>query len=346
MLAAPRFPLVEVAGSSYEMGCQHGALAAQLIERHIHWIERLTGIPRSGLAERALAFVPHVEALSPALMDEVHGLAEGARISLGEALLCQVRTEAAQVNPGGCTLFALTGSATANGEPLVGQNLDLEPEYAEVAILLRVSPDDGRPAAVMVTFAGQLGYAGMNEHGLAHFNASLYGYQWQLGVPRQALKRVMLEKRCVEECVTLLGQHHVPSAASMMLCDGHGHLAGLEMRPGSVVRFAGGHPDCLLHTNHYLTPEFSALETGFLPDSRPRLARLHELVRQHWGCITVETMQGILADHQGDPAGICRHGAAGWHSIAGFIAEPTRRRLHVRRGHGCLGTWQSCEMPL
>ncbi len=340
-LAAPAFPVIEVAGSAYQMGYGHGATAAHLIERHIRWIEHVTGVPRQRLAERALAFAPRIEALSPALMDEVRALAQGARMSLGEALLCQVRAEAAQAAPGGCTLFALTGSATADGEPLVGQNLDLEPEYTEMAILLHIRPSDGRPAALMFTFAGQLGYAGMNEHGVANFNASLYGYQWQMGVPRQALRRVMLEKQRVEECVTLLAQYPVPSAAALMLCDGRGSLACVETRPDGVAHFAGQHPDCLLHTNHYLTPEFAAWETGHVADSCPRLARLHELVQKHWGCINVETMQHILADHSGDPAGICRHGATGWHSITGLIGEPTRRRLHVRLGHGGLGAWQT-----
>ena len=65
-----------------------------------------------------------------------------------------------------------------------------------------------------------------------------------------------------------------------------------------------------------------------------RLARLDGLTGDAWGDITVETLKGWLADHEGDPGGICRHGANGWHSIAGFIAEPARGLFHVRRGHG------------
>jgi hypothetical protein len=55
-------------------------------------------------------------------------------------------------------------------------------------------------------------------------------------------------------------------------------------------------------------------------------------------------MKGLLADHEGDPAGICRHGAASLHSISGYVAEPSQRVLHVRRGHGCLGTWTAYEV--
>lgn len=338
------FPLVEVSGSPYDLGYQHGVQAGHLVRRYLLWIERLTGASRDLLARNSMAFLPIIEALSPPLVEEIRGLADGAGIRFEEAVLCQVRTGAAHIDGGGCTAFALTGSATADRQPLAGQNLDLEPEYADVAIMLRVRPTDGRPRALMLTFAGQLGYCGMNQYGLTHFNNSLFNYQWNLGLPRQPLKRAMLERRTVDECVELLATHRVCSAANMVLCDGQGKIADVELRPEGIALFEGESPDCRVHTNHYLTPEFRHYETDTVPDSRPRLARMRELIRRHWGGITVETMKEILADHRGDPAGICRHGVTGWHSIAGYVAEPAKGLLHVRRGHGCLGTWRTYEV--
>lgn len=338
------FPLIEVSGSAYELGYQHGVQVPELIQRYILWIEELTGLSREVLGRRALAFIPGLEALSPSFVEEVRGLAAGAGISFAEAMLCQVRTEAAQVNEGGCTAFAMTGSATADGQTLAGQNQDLEPEFAEVAILLRVTPDDGRPKNLMFTFAGQLGYAGLNQYGVALFNTALYGYRWRPGLPRQPLKRVILEKQTVAESVELLGRQRVCSAANLTLCDGQGHIADVELRPDGIAPFYDDHPDYCLHTNHYLTERFARYETNTLPDSVIRLARLRAFIKENWGKITVETMQQILADHHSDTAGICRHGATGWHSISGYIAEPAKGVLHVRRGHGCSGRWQAYEI--
>jgi isopenicillin-N N-acyltransferase-like protein len=312
-----------------------------LIERHLRLIERLAGTPRAVLARRALRFAPLIEALSPALMDELHGLAEGAGISLAEAVLCQVRSEAARLDEEGCTAFALCGSATADGQTLAGQNQDLMPEYADVAILLRVRPEDGRPQALMATFAGQIGYAGMNEHGLAHFNTSLFDGCWRLGLPRQVLKRVLLEQRTVEECLDLLARQQVGSAANLVLCDGRGAIADVEQCPAGTALLADEWADCRLHTNHFLTPQFLSRETGAVPDSWPRLARMRQMVSQHWGQLSCQTLQAMLADHVGDPAGICRHGAHGWHTISGYVAEPAKGLFHVRRGYGCLGKWQT-----
>ena len=335
------FPLIEVSGCAYQMGYQHGAQATDLVQKYLLWIERLTGKPRDLLCQNAMAFLPMMENLSPAFVEEVRGLADGAAISFEEAVLCQARAEAARVHEGGCTAFALTGSSTADGLPLAGQNQDLETEYADVAILLHVKPTDGRPRALIFTFAGQLGYSGMNQHGLAHFANALYDFQWSLGIPHYPLKRVMLEQPNLEGCIKLLKKHRTCSAANAVICDGEGKIGDVEIRPEGIAPFDDEHSDCRLHTNHYLTSPFANYETHSLPDSCPRLDRIRVLIRENWGKITVETMKRILADHHGDPGGICRHGEQNMHSISGYIAEPAKKVLHVRRGHGCLGTWQT-----
>jgi isopenicillin-N N-acyltransferase-like protein len=338
------FPLIEVAGGAYEMGSQHGEQARPLVKKYLVWIERITGMSRDRLCRNATSFLPAMERLSPKLLEEIRGLADGAGISFPEALLCQARAEASNSWDGGCTAFALRGAATAGGIVLAGQNQDLEPEYADVAILLRVRPNDGRPRALMFTFAGQLGYSGMNEHGVCHFANALYGSKWQPGLPHYPLKRLILEQKTVQEAVGLLEKHRTCSAANLVLADRRGSIGDLEIRPEATVRFDDDHADRRLHTNHYLTSPFVRFEDNQLSDSRPRLERIRTLVSEAWGRIEVDTMKAFLADHQGDPGGICRHGERGLHSISGYIAEPVKGILHVRRGHGCLGTWKAYDV--
>ena len=214
------FPLIEVSGDAYQMGYQHGAQAADLVQKYLLWIERLTGKSRDLLCQNAMAFLPMMEKLSLAFVEEIRGLADGAGINFEEAVLCQARAEAARVHEGGCTVFTLTGSSSADGLPLAGQNQDLETEYTDVAILLHVKPTDGRPRALIFTFAGQLGYSGMNQYGLAHFADALYDFQWCLGLPHYPLKRVMLEQPNLEACIKLLKKHRTCSAANAVICDG------------------------------------------------------------------------------------------------------------------------------
>jgi len=340
-LIAHTFPLVTVRGNARRMGRQHGEQAADLIERYLLLIERLTSKPRDVLCANAMTFWPRIEALGSAFAEEVRGLAEGAGITLEEAVLCQVRAEAGKAGTEGCTAFALRGAATADGGVLIGQNQDLEPEYGDVSILLRVLPNDGRPRALIYTFAGQLGYFGMNQHGVTNYANALYDSGWQPGLAHYPLKRLMLEQRCAEDALALYRDRPVGSAANVLTSDAGGAIADLEVRPEGVARYAGEHPDAIIHTNHYLSDAFRALETGSLPDSFSRHRRMAELVKDAWGDITVETLQGFVADHEGDPAGICRHGAGAMHTTSGHIAEPQRGVVHVRRGHGCLGSWET-----
>ncbi|MFC1541471.1 C45 family autoproteolytic acyltransferase/hydrolase [Candidatus Latescibacterota bacterium] len=337
------FPLIEVSGNSYDMGYQHGTQTAGIVERYLVWIEIMTGKSRDVLCRNAMKFLPYFESFSPSFVDEIRGLAEGADISFEEAMLCQVRGEAANVQEGGCTAFAVKGSVTLDGQTLAGQNQDLPVEYADVSILLKVKPNDGRPRAIMFTFAGQLGFTGMNEHGVAHFLNMVYDFKWRLGLNHYPIKRVMLEKRTTAECIELFAKNRTCSARNHLLCDGSGSITDVEVRPEGIAVFKDEHPDCVVHANHYVTPEFSGYETLTLPDSPHRFSRMHELIEKNWGSITVDTMKNILADHDRHPVGICRH-EPGMHSISGYIAEPAKHLFHVRRGHGCLGNWQAYEV--
>ena len=339
------FPLVEVSGSAHEMGYQHGAQVAPMIERYLRWIEKMTGCDRDELGRRALAFQPCMERLSPAFVEEVRGLAFGAGISFPEAMLCQARGEAARAPLAeGCTAFSFTDSATRGGVPLAGQNQDLPPEFADVGIVLHVKPDDGRPRAITFTFAGQLGYMGTNQHGVSHFTNAVGGCPWRLGLPHYPLKRVLLEQRTLVDCLRILGEHRSCSAANMVFCDGGGQIADVEIRSDGIALYEDEHPDRRLHTNHYLTPEFAPYEPNPRSDSVHRLERLRFLIKANWGALDVDILKTILADHDGDPGAICRHGEGGSHSICGYIAEPARGLFHVRRGHGCLGIWHTYEV--
>ena len=334
------WPYLEVSGTSYEMGYQHGAQAAGLIHKYLMWIDRMTGLPRDVLCQNAMAFLPLMESLSAGFVEEIRGLSEGAGISFEEAVLCQARGEAAKINEEACTAFALTGKATREGVTLAGQNQDLAPEYADFAILLHVKPSDSRPRALMFTFAGQLGYAGMNEHGIAHFANALYDCPWQMGLPHYPIKRLTLEQTGLSGIASLLNEHPTCSAGNMVICTGENEIADYEIRPEGAVEYKSNDPDCIIHANHYECSAYVGHETHSLADSCPRADRMSQLVQDAYGEITVELMKEFLADHDGDPAAICRHGAESMISVSGYIADATNRVLHVRRGHGCTGSWK------
>lgn len=353
-ISSHQFPYIEVSGNSFEMGYQHGVQVPDLIEKYLLLIERITHKSRDTLCRNARAYVSLLEKFSLSFVEELKGLANGAGISFEEAVVCQLRGSAAySVAQEGCTSFAMTGSATKNGLTYAGQNQDMEPEMADVGIVLHLKPTDGRPRIINFTFAGEIGYHGMNSLGVAEFANALDGgkpfvadAKAGLALSHYPIKRGMLESKNVQECINLYKTHRVNGPANAMLCDGQGNIADLEVRPElQVAEFKDESPSFIGHANHYVTNEFADPgRDNPNSSSHIRHKRIHTLVKENWGNITVDMIKKILADHEGDPGGICRHGLEGSHSICGYVAEANKSIFHVRRGHGCIGTWTAYEV--
>src|SRR5215207_9697100 len=190
MATGRTLPWVSVSGGPYERGVRYGRQCGDLIARYADILLRTIrqeaawrtlpvdpSLDRESLLARCLAFLPQYEAFAPHLVEEMRGIADGAKLQFAEVLLVNVRAEvmgirtddaanrsrSAMVARGdGCTAFALGRTATANGEIVAGQNLDQDPLNADLLIMLRVEPDDA-PAVLMCTFAGLVGYPGINE---------------------------------------------------------------------------------------------------------------------------------------------------------------------------------------
>ena len=345
------YPVVDVAGEPFEMGLGHGRAIAGMVRLYrdllLQAFLRDRGQSAAGVLAGVRRFRPLFERHCPHLLDEVAGLAAGAGIEPDEALLLQIRGEAAGVAGEGCTTFALGPGATASGEILIGQTSDMEARMESVGIVLR-APPARRPAMLLWTFSGQLGYHGMNSEGVAHFaNALAGGPAWRMGLPHYPLKRLLLEGATVADCLRLFATVPLCSSGNYMLSGGCGRIADVEATPEGFGLLQPGPEGFLVHTNHFLHPDHrtEATHAAAAPDSVARLERLRALVEQRRGEITVEHVKAFLADHAGFPHGICRHAEAGnpgaTKSVAGLIAEPAHGRLHVCRGNPCEGRWQS-----
>src|SRR5262245_43549390 len=101
------YPLIRARGSHRELGRQHGEQASEKIKAHLEMIAA------SRLRGRALEFRPLFERYCPHLLDEIQGLAEGARISLAEALAVNIRGALSQPPQEGCTAYVIGRTGTA-----------------------------------------------------------------------------------------------------------------------------------------------------------------------------------------------------------------------------------------
>lgn len=348
------FPLIELTGSPYARGLQFGRSCGDLIRRYPGALLKVRAeesrlrtqdvahgtVDEAELARRAGTFLPWFERFAPDQVEEIRGVADGADVPFEVALLTNVRAEVFGLDRSGCTALALGRRATADRSMLIAQNQDQHPLMRDFVVVVRVIPDRG-PRMLMVTFAGLLGYGGINSHGVGYMMNALSNGIWRVGLPHYPVKRALLEQPDIESCLRVFDRAPVGSCANNLLVD-RDRLADVELTPDgySVIEPEAGKGDALVHTNHFLAdchgPGDRLLPA--LPDSPHRASRMEDLLRARYGALEVSHLKSYLSDHEGHPHGICRHpepGGSAMQTIYSVIADPDRGLLHVSEGNPC-----------
>jgi isopenicillin-N N-acyltransferase like protein len=339
------YPLVRARGSHRELGRQHGEQARNQIRRHLDVMCAGHKISRAELRRRSLLFEPMFERHCPHLLEEIRGLAEGARVEKSDALACNIRSLPEQTTEDGCTAYVISRNGTADRGILAGQNSDMDNRVPPMAYVLHLQPRD-KPEVLMWTFGGMIGYHGMNSAGVAHFaNALGGGPASRFGMPHYPVKRMMLECASIDAAVQLLRSIPLNSNGNYVLCDGKGNILDVEATTDGPEILRDNGAGFLAHTNHFLCPRYARKENfdKSWPDSFPRVERMNQLIRSKYGSLTVTDIQAFLRDHSGKPAGICRHDGDS-RTVASLIAEPAKNTLHVVAGYPCRSRYVTYSM--
>lgn len=326
---------VRAGGDPVDAGRAHGAARADALRAFVDdGLCRLNRIRHAPLTldELRPAIDAHgavIDAATPALGREVLGLAEGAGLTRHEALLLQLRREILgyrSVRPAGdCTTYA-----SLTGEPVLAQTVDLNGDLDDQIAVLDVGDDRGR--SLVLSFAGLLGYLGVNAHGLAVGLNLVLGGTWRPGLPPYlAIRHLLDTAHDVTEAVALLRTLPLASSRSIMLCDQE-RAAFVEILDDEQRVVTG---ETLSHTNHYLHADLAPHDelnvfarnssTRRLDACRSRLAGLpaDAGVADHFA---------LLADppiRVPDPGDIAVE-----RTVATVVLLPARGELHVRPGDG------------
>lgn len=341
----PVYPLFRVRGSHREMGRQHGEQAAEYVRRHLDVMTSSQKLSRDALRLRAQHFKPLFEKYCPHLLDEMRGLAEGARVTLPEAMACSIRGELGNTQAEGCTTYVIGRTGTAEKEVIAGQNSDMNGDVPPMAYVLHLQPQN-KPEVLIWTFGGMIGYHGMNSAGIAHFaNALGGGPASRFAMPHYPVKRLMLECTTAQQAVDLLAQIPLASNGNYVLCDGHGKILDVEATTSGPEVIEERGSGFIAHTNHYLSSRYANRENfeKSWQDSFPRITRMNSLIASRRGRVSVEDLKAFLKDHSGHPVSICRHDGDS-RTVASLIAEPARRRMHVAVGNPCQSAYKTYSM--
>ena len=342
----PVYPLLRATGSHRELGRQHGEQATDKIKSHVAKIAADSGYSHAQLRDRAVAFQSLFEKYSPHLLEEIRGLAEGARISLAEALAVNIRDPLRLAAPQGCTSFVIGRRGTFRHQTLAGKNSDMDPGILSLGYMLHLKPVN-KPEVLMWTFGGMIGYHGMNSVGVAEFDNALFGEgpprRW--GMPHYPIKRLMLECDHVDQIVRLYKTIPVAFNTNYVVCDRHDNILDIEATTAGPEVLMDRGAGYLSHTNHFLSPVSPCCENfpADWKDSFPRLARINSLIQAKLGSLAVDDFKQVLSDHAGYPTSICRH-AGNSLTVSSLIAEPAERKMHVTFGNPCEARYATYSM--
>ncbi|MDX1663574.1 MAG: C45 family peptidase [Candidatus Promineifilaceae bacterium] len=316
-------PQVQLSGSPYQQGVQHGRALRKQIDHNLHvYFDRFLregGVGREEVLSRAQRYGEAIATQTPAYYEGMRGIAAGAGQPLVDIVALNVRYEILyyqytvnqieRVSADGCTSFAIAPEASANGHLLLGQNWDWIPEVQ--GALLHTTHDDA-PATLAFTEAGIFGgKIGLNSAGLGlAIN----------GITTTSDDWARLKSPFHVRCYEILRQTSLAAARAVVhaggrACSGNYLIAALpdqvvnlEAAP-DVVNELGWESGCLVHANHFVDPEaLSVLEPPdelYRQTSCRRQARLEELLARR--PVHVEDLQRYLRDHNTAPRDICRH---------------------------------------
>jgi len=335
---------MDLSGSYFDIGRTHGESHRDTIRAFLSNVEerallgRDTQDAEARIVDRAAQYRRVLEEQVPHLAEEVEGLAAGAGISWHDAIVLQYRRELAydaEAVAGECTLVGLRDPA---GCALLAQNVDLVGRMTALGTVMRIRhPEPDVPRALTYTFAGLLGFLGMNEAGLAIGINLLHAEDWRIGVSPYLLVRHLLRCQTVSQCIEEISRIPRSSSRALTISDPR-ETVTVEM---SVTQFDVQQAPVLCQTNHFLSERLAKIDRLHV-FSRNASRKRREIALNKVSALPGDDLVGdlfaLLSDHSMYPLGLCVHAEGHSHreeTVASIVMEPQQGRMHVRRGHPC-----------
>jgi len=229
------------------------------------------------------------------LHEEVAGMASVLGVSSRDVMRALLSLS------GGSTVFAATRSATADGQALIGRNVDWNDGFGRRRPLVAIYHPDGDDLDYIFVGWPLVGLptVGVNEAGLAiSLNFFISEPQVSLFFPAWPHRRALQKATTVEEAIQIIqAPRRRGISAFLVLADASGDIAMVECTPGgsAVFRPEG---DWFGHANHARTAEMIPHDRYRHPDTFQRKAAMEKAVQRHLGRLTPALAAEILRDRK------------------------------------------------
>lgn len=362
--------IVDLEGIPYDAGREHGRRARPLIEENLRiYFDRFQREAKLAPAEvraRALRYLPVIDGTAPAYGEAMRGVSDGAHMPLADIAVLNARYEilysqystinqaqAAKLSVDGCTAFAVTPDASADGHLWLGQNWDWFPQVR--GVMLRVRQPGGLTVAAFTEAGIVGGKIGMNSAGLGLVINGLLSSRddWsRLRTPFHVRTWRILHAHALDDAVNVITGEERSCSANFLLgqANGAARVVNIEAAPEAACTLepvAG----LLAHANHFVDPDALQVWQPLAEEKTStyrRARRMHELLlrgkeRQE---LHAAGLMAMLRDHGGHPDSVCRHPNPALpeeervETVVSVLEDLTARRMYIAAGTPCTTDYQ------
>jgi len=353
-------------GSAHSLGRAHGEELRELvrlsIELYKKWFAEVAKLNWEQVLNYARVLRPELQAVAPDLLEEMHGIAEGANVSPEAIVALNCRTEIGyclsgildtpgkdRVVPAECSAAGIPSGTSVDGHTYIGQNWDWRASHLDITVLLDIHKT-GMPRLLTLTEAGMVGKIGFNEHGVGLCFNLLATRENQVGMPAHVLARRVLEQRRLDKALEVVVRARRAGSGNFLLGyhderAGSGEVMNLQWAPGD---FNLEYPEdgFIARTNHFVRPipgvtDFIRYYKEASLSTYVRLGRANRILSDHRdrGELGPEALRAVFSDHFSHPASICSHtdpasGKLG-QTNASIIMDLCERTLAYTNGPPC-----------
>lgn len=324
---------VELSGTAYEMGLQHGTACADAVNTAIEKVVYGRQIDTAHRDRVVRQMERTVDRVFPEALEEMQGIADGAGLKRDDILAYASCMEVGR-SAVGCTNVALR---TAEHGVVHYKSNDVGKDSIGSYIFWDIRPDKGHPFICVSGPGAPWMGPGVNDTGLTFGGSSIMNtdQDWERGIPTNLLQRYLLQYCAdVDEGIALCESTPVMNhGMNIMLTDPVENAVVVE-RSATRMAVRRMEDDAIWCANHYVTPAMQAVDdrknAGFRANSEGRAALLAELTAE--APHTLDQVTRIARAHA-DPVSMCQHGPM--HSAFGLIAIARDRTLLASDGYPC-----------
>jgi isopenicillin-N N-acyltransferase-like protein len=227
-------------------------------------------------------FIESVQKHAPDLLDEVRGIADGARVDLNLLIAAQFMDEEwayrssirDSVQPNKCSSLAVR---SFDGKVLIGQNMDLGGYTDGHQVVLRIGPSPTESGALIFTISSMIALMGVNANGIAVcVNAVPQLPAMAEGVPVAFVIRRLLQAATLDEAVSIIRTIPHATGQHYLIADSY-QIRSFEASFGCINELPANNGSGFAHTNHLLATDQPGLDSGAI-NSIVRLRALNQRI--------------------------------------------------------------------